>query len=163
MRAESVTCSAGKPRVRRRRRPLLQPAGPYMRVKLCVRCPYTPWNLADHYDPESEIHACAKCDGPQHASTNHYPREPRRRPKCATVPNIRGKSPPSVALSATESLVSSATTSGEPLSVQRSVLAASRPVRRAIDAGCFHFIPQPDNGCDKRHAASRFRTKEIAK
>ena len=137
-----------------------------MRVKLCMRCPYTPLDLAGHYDPDSEIHACARCDGQQDASTNRYPREPYRGPKCATVPNIRGTSPPSVALSATESSVSSGTTPGEPPSVQRSVLAASRPVRRVTADGCFDLIPQPDLGCDERHAtmsrSSGFRTKEVA-
>ena len=46
-----------------------------MRVKLCRRCPYTPRDLADHYDPEAALHVCAKCDGEQAMLTNHYPRE----------------------------------------------------------------------------------------
>jgi hypothetical protein len=50
-----------------------------MRVKLCARCPYTPRDLADHHDPEGTLHVCAKCDGQQEASTNHYPREANRR------------------------------------------------------------------------------------
>jgi hypothetical protein len=33
-----------------------------MRVKLCARCPYTPRDLASHYDPDAALHACAKCD-----------------------------------------------------------------------------------------------------
>ncbi len=56
-----------------------------MRVKLCRRCPYTPRDLADHYDPEAALHVCAKCDGEQAMLTNHYPREVHRRRKCATV------------------------------------------------------------------------------
>ena len=136
-----------------------------MRVKLCARCPYTPRDLAGHYDPEGELHACARCDGQQDASTNHYPREPYRRQKCATVPNILVTAPPSVALSAPVSLVSTATTPGEPRSAQRSALAASRPVKRATADGCADFRP-PDNGCGENHAAtsrsSGFRSKEAA-
>lgn len=123
-----------------------------MRVKLCARCPYTPQDLAGHYDPEGTLYACARCDGGQKVSTNHYPREPYRRPQCATVPNIHGTVQPSVALSATESLVSSATTPGEPPSAQKSALAASRPVKRATADGYVCFIPQPGKGCNERHA-----------
>jgi hypothetical protein len=54
-----------------------------MRVKLCSRCPYTPRDLAGHYDPEGILHVCAKCDGRQEASTNHYPRKAYRRQQCA--------------------------------------------------------------------------------
>ncbi len=60
-----------------------------MRVKLCPRCPYTPRDLADHYDPEGLLHVCAKCDG-QEASANRYPRRDHRRHQCATVPNTAG-------------------------------------------------------------------------
>jgi len=59
-----------------------------MRVRLCKRCPYTPRDLAGHYDPEGAFHVCAKCDGQQDASTNHYPRKAYRREQCAPVPNI---------------------------------------------------------------------------
>jgi hypothetical protein len=33
-----------------------------MRVKLCATCPYTPRDLADHYDPAAALHLCATCD-----------------------------------------------------------------------------------------------------
>src|SRR5712675_3128349 len=84
-----------------------------MRVKLCARCPYTPRDLADHYDPEAAFHVCARCDGEQGMTTNHYPRQTYRRRKCATVPNISGTTQQSAAPSVTESLVSSGTTPGE--------------------------------------------------
>ena len=158
------TCSAGKPRVYRRKGPLLQLGRRHMRVKLCTRCPYTPRDLAGHYDTEGQFHACAKCDG-QDASTHHYPREAHRRPKCATASNILGTALPSVARSVTESLVSSGTTPGEPHSVQRSVLIATSSVRKATANGCVDFTP-PDNGCGENHAAtsrsSGFRSKEAA-
>ena len=47
-----------------------------MRVKVCSRCPYTPRDLADHYDPDGILHACAKCDG------EHGARMPRLRSLC---------------------------------------------------------------------------------
>jgi hypothetical protein len=59
-----------------------------MRVKLCARCPYTPRDLAGHYDPGAALHACAKCDGDQEVPAGHYPREAQRSRKCATVPQI---------------------------------------------------------------------------
>src|SRR5437879_1768759 len=59
-----------------------------MRVTLCSRCPYTPRDLASHYDPNGVLHVCAKCDGRQDTSTNHYPRKARRRQQCAIVRNI---------------------------------------------------------------------------
>jgi hypothetical protein len=114
-----------------------------MRVKLCARCPYTPRDLAGHYDPEAALHLCAKCDGEQGMLTNHYPRESHRRRKCATVPNIFGMAQRSAAPSVTESLVSSGTTHGELPSVQRSALIASRPARMATADGYAGFRP-PD-------------------
>jgi hypothetical protein len=110
-----------------------------MRVKLCARCPYTPQDLTGHYDPEAALHVCAKCDGEQGMLTNHYPREAHRRRKCATVTNIFETTQRSDAPSVTESLVSSDTTPGELPSVQRGVLIASRPARRATAAGYADF------------------------
>jgi len=95
-----------------------------MRVKPCARCPYTPQDLTGHYDPEAALHVCAKCDGEQAMLTNHYPRETRGRRKWATVPNIFSIAQRSAAPSVTESSVSSATTPGEPPSVQRGALIA---------------------------------------
>jgi hypothetical protein len=34
-----------------------------MRVKLCARCPYSPQDLANHYDATSSNHLCVRCDG----------------------------------------------------------------------------------------------------
>jgi len=110
-----------------------------MRVKLCARCPYTPQDLAGHYDPEAALHVCAKCDGEQGMLTNHYPRAAHRRRKCVTDPNIFGRAQRSAAPSVAESLVSSATTPGELPSVQRSALIASKPARRATADGYSDF------------------------
>src|SRR5882757_5737943 len=62
----------------------------HMKVKLCARCPYTPRDLAGHYDPEAALHVCAKCDGEHGMLTNHYPRGAHRRRKCSTVHNLFG-------------------------------------------------------------------------
>ena len=114
-----------------------------MKVKLCARCPYTPRDLAGHYDPEAALHVCAKCDGEHGMLTNHYPREAHRRRKCSTVHNIFGMAQRSAAPSVMESLVSSGTTRGELPSVQRNAPIVSRPAKRAIADGCADFEP-PD-------------------
>jgi hypothetical protein len=136
-----------------------------MRVKLCARCPYAPRDLAGHYDPEAPLHVCAKCDGEQGMLTKHYPREAQRRRKCATVPNIFGTMQRSAAPSVTESLVSSATTRGEPPSVQRDALTASRLARRRTADGYADF-KSADNRRSESHAElsrrSEFRNKEAA-
>jgi hypothetical protein len=112
-----------------------------MRVKLCARCPYTPQDLTGHYDPESALHVCAKCDGEQGGSTQHYPRKAYRRRACLTAPNIFGLARRSVAPFVTESLASSGTTPGELPSVQRSALIASRPASRTTAGGYADFKP----------------------
>ena len=136
-----------------------------MRVKLCARCPYTPQDLAGHYDPKGVLHVCAKCDGHQGAGTNHYPRKAHRRQKCTTVPNIFVTAQPSVARSVTESLVSSGTIPGGLPSAQRSAPIASRPAGRATADGYSGFAP-PDSSCSERHAAIprllELRSKESA-
>ena len=115
-----------------------------MRVKLCRRCPYTPRDLADHYDPEAALHVCAKCDGEQAMLTNHYPREVHRRRKCATVHNIFETAQRCGAPSVTESLVSSGNTPATLPSVQGSAQIVSRPARWVIADGYSGFAP-PDN------------------
>ena len=85
-----------------------------------------------------------------HLCLVHYPRETRRRRKCAAVPSIFGMAQRSAAPFVTESLVSSATTPGEPPSVQGSALIASRPAGRLTADGYAGFKP-PDNGCSESH------------
>jgi hypothetical protein len=136
-----------------------------MRVKLCAQCPYTPRDLVGHYDPEGLLHVCAKCDGQQEVSTNNYPREPHRRRRCATVPTLFAPAQPSVARSATESLVSSGTIPGALLSVQKSAPSASRRAARVTADGYVGFMPL-DGSCSEHPAKlsrpSGFRSKEVA-
>jgi hypothetical protein len=115
-----------------------------MRVKVCSRCPYTPRDLAGHYDPDGILHLCAKCDGEQGASTSHHPRKIHRRQQCETFPNIPGTAQPRVAQFATEDLASYGTTPGEPPSAQRSALTASRHARRMTANGYVDFTPPDD-------------------
>ena len=136
-----------------------------MRVKLCSRCPYTPRDLASHYDSDAAYHACAKCDGQRDGSTNHYPRKAHRRQRCATFLSTPRTPQPSGARSVRASSVSSGTTSGEPHSVQASALAASSAARRVTADGYAGFT-QPDTGYGKTHVAalvgSGFRSKAVA-
>ena len=105
-----------------------------MRVKLCARCPYTPQDLASHYDPQAALHACAMCDREQDVIVKHYPREPYRRRRCSIVPT--GMTQRSVARSAMENLVLSGTTHAEPPSVQEGALITSKRVGTATVDGC---------------------------
>jgi hypothetical protein len=114
-----------------------------MRVKLCARCPYTPRDLAGHYDPEATLHVCAKCDAEQGALNKHRLRKAQRRRECSTVHNMFGMAQRNGAPSVTESLASSGTTRGELLSVQRSALTASRPARKATADG-YADLKSPD-------------------
>jgi hypothetical protein len=72
---------------------------------------------------------------------------------------------PRAAPSVTENSVSSGTTPGELLSVQRGALIASRPARKATGDGYVDF-KSPDNYCSENHAEisrrSGFRNKEAA-
>jgi hypothetical protein len=117
-----------------------------MRVKLCDRCPYTPRDLATHYDPKAVLHLCARCDDQREASTNHHPRETYRRQECATVFNSVVTAQPSVARSVRENLAWSDTTPGEPPSARRSAPIDSRPVERMTADFCPGLRP-PSAGC----------------
>jgi hypothetical protein len=117
-----------------------------MRVKLCSRCPYTPRDLPGHYDPEGEIHVCAKCDGAERASANCYPQKADRTQQCVTIRKIPGMAQPSVAQFAAESLASYGPTPGEPHFVQGSALTASRHARKATADGCVGVTPPDDRG-----------------
>jgi hypothetical protein len=136
-----------------------------MRVKLCARCPYTPQDLATHYDPKAVLHLCAKCDNQQEASSKHYQRETYRRQECATVFNSVVTAQPSVARSARESLAWSDTTPGEPPFARKSVPTDSRPAERTIADFCLGSRPPETGragGPTIMPRGSRFRIKEVA-
>ena len=116
-----------------------------MQVKLCARCPYTPDDLATHYEPTAALHVCAKCDSEEGMINKYDPREAQRRQKCSTAPRTFSTAKRSAARSVTESLVSSGTTLGERRFVQRSALVASRPAGRLTANGYAGFKPPEHN------------------
>lgn len=136
-----------------------------MKVKLCARCPYLPRDLAGHFDPKGELHACAKCDSQQRAGTDQYPRKAHRRQKCTTVPSIFLAAQPHVARSVTDSLVSSGIIAGELPSVRSGAPIASRPAGRAIAIGYAGFT-RPETVFSGRPSEvlrhSEFRSQEDA-
>jgi hypothetical protein len=137
-----------------RARPL--PGRRPMRVKPCSVCPYTPRDLAHHYDPEAVLHVCAKCDEKRGASTNYHPRKVHRRQQCEAFASNPGTAQPSGARSATESSVSYDTTPGEPPCARRNALIASRCARTVTADGCVDLTP-PDN--DRGDAPAEFFPK----
>lgn len=106
-----------------------------MRVKLCARCPYTPRDLEDHYDPQATAHACARCDGEPDKIKMYYPRETHRRRKCLHAPKIFSIPQPSAAPLVAESSVSSDTILADCSSARRSASVASGTVGTAIAGG----------------------------
>lgn len=104
-----------------------------MRVKLCARCPYTPCDLEDHYDPDAALSLCAKCDGEHHQRVIH------RRGTCPTITNttsIVSTAEPYAAPIATENSASFATIAAASRSVQGNASSTSRPDERMTADGC---------------------------
>ena len=130
-----------------------------MRVRVCNRCPYTPRDLAGHYDAEAVLYACAKCDA---ISDIHSSCEPdRRRQWSTTFPSI-STIPPSAAPSATDDLALSAITPGAPLCARGNASNASRPEERPTANGC---AAPPDHRHREIPGALRdaaFRSREAA-
>src|SRR5207248_9592391 len=114
-----------------------------MRVKLCNRCPYTPQDLADHYDPAAALYACARCDGEIGIRNTSNSCEAQRRQPCATTFHSISMTPPSGAPFAKDGSASFAITHGEPPCAPKSASIASRPAGRPTAHGCADFAP-PD-------------------
>jgi hypothetical protein len=112
-----------------------------MRVKLCSRCPYTPHDLADHYDPAAALYACARCDGEIGILNTSNSREAQRRQPCATPFHSISMTPPSAAPFAKDGLASFAITHGEPPCAPKSASIASRPAGTPTAHGCADFAP----------------------
>ena len=115
-----------------------------MKVKLCAKCPYTPPDLADHYDPAAALHACAVCDREHGMSARHDEHDIHWSQTCSATLNGNSTAQQRVARFATESLASSATIPGEPLSVQRSAWITSGPAAMSTTDGCGDFAPPDD-------------------
>ncbi len=111
-----------------------------MRVKLCARCPYTPRDLAHHYDPEAALYACLKCDNQQD------PCEIDWRQTCSTQIETSSATKSSVAPFARESSALSAITAREPRSAQRNASTISRHDATTTQDGCGAFA-RPEGTC----------------
>jgi hypothetical protein len=105
-----------------------------VQVKLCARCPYSPRDLADHYDIDAELHLCATCDAEYEAL---------RRPTCRTrVSNAISKTGPAgrhAAPSARESSASFVITAVARPSVQSGASSVSSSAGTATAAGYGDF------------------------
>ena len=120
-----------------------------MKVKLCDRCPYTPYDLADHYDPGAALHACATCDRDRATFTHQHANKTQWSRTCATTRSSISIAQQSVAPFATGSLASSATIPGEPPSAQGGAWITSRPAAMATTDGYGGFAP-PDQHREER-------------
>lgn len=133
-----------------------------MQVKLCARCPYTPRDLADHYDSEAVLHLCATCD------VKYGPRKTLRRPTCQTTTiNPTGNTGPTkfhVAPFAKESSASFAIIAAARPSAQESASSVSRSAGSAIAVGYGDFELPEDGSGDQARRSLRlgFPNKEPA-
>lgn len=125
-----------------------------MQVKLCARCPYTPRDLADHYDSKAELHLCATCD------VGYDPRKSLRRPTCQTrTINPTGNTGLTefyVAPFAKESSASSAIIAAARPSVQESASSVSRSAGSATAVGYGDFELPED--CTREQAGRSLRS-----
>lgn len=112
-----------------------------MRVKLCARCPYTPGDLADHYDTAAALHLCAACD------VECDLRETQRRRTCpvATI-NTTGTAELPAAPFAREGSASFAITAAAPPCVPENASSISRAAARTTAVGYGDFAPPEDGG-----------------
>ena len=113
-----------------------------MRVRLCNRCPYTPRDLADHYDSAAAIYACARCDGEVGILDPSNSWQAQRKQSCAIAfHTVSTTTQPSAAPFAKDGLASFAITHGEPPCAPKSASIASRPAGTPTALGCADFAP----------------------
>ena len=115
-----------------------------MRVRLCNRCPYTPRDLADHYDSAAALYACARCDGEVGILNPSDSWKAKGRQPCATAFHTGSTTTqPSAAPFAKDGLAWFAITHGEPPCAPRDASIASSSAGRPTANGCADFAP-PD-------------------
>src|SRR5215475_11119090 len=118
-----------------------------MRVKLCATCPYTPRDLADHYDPAAALHLCATCD------VEYELRKTLRRRTCpATTINTISTAAASAAPFVREDSASFAIIGAAPPCVPENASSISRCAGRATAAGYGDFEPPEDSGDHARRS-----------
>lgn len=122
-----------------------------MRVKLCATCPYTPRDLANHYDPAAALHLCVACDR----------RETRRRRTCPTTTiNATSTAELPVAPFAREGSASFATIAAAPPCVPENASSISRAAGRTTAAGYGDFAP-PEDGDGRARKPRRTIPDEV--
>jgi hypothetical protein len=123
-----------------------------MQVKLCARCPYSPRDLADHYDVNAALHLCATCD-----AESNLCKTLRRRTCRTRMIKATGKTGPielHAARSATGSSASFAIIAVGRLSARSDASSASSSAGRATAAGYGDF-ELPEDGSRNRGANFR--------
>jgi hypothetical protein len=123
-----------------------------MRVKLCERCPYTPCDLADHYDPEAARHLCTTCD------VEYDLRKTQRRGTCPTMTtDSTGTAQRYAAPFARESSASFAIIAAAPHSVRGNASSISGSAGRTTASGYGKLEPS-ENG-SRNHARISWRSR----
>lgn len=123
-----------------------------MQVKLCSRCPYSPRDLADHYDIDAALHLCAACDA------RYDPCKTLRRPTCRTKTSYPTSKAsliePHAALSVTETSGSFAIIAAAGPSVQPGVSSVSGYAEPATAGGCgdFELLDEASKGSSFQRA-----------
>jgi len=126
-----------------------------MRVKLCAACPYTPRDLADHYDPAAALHLCVACD------IGYSLCETRRRRTCpVTMINTASTAELRAAPFARESSASFATIAAVPPYVPGNASSTSRAAARTTAIGCGDFAP-PEHGEHLRNSGRSISQDEV--
>jgi hypothetical protein len=126
-----------------------------MRVKLCAACPYTPRDLADHYDPAAALHLCVACD------IGCSLRETQRRRTCqVTMINTASTAELRDAPFARESSASSGTIAAVPPCVPENASSISRAAERTTAVGCGDFA-SPEDGEHARISARSTSQDEV--
>jgi hypothetical protein len=123
-----------------------------VQVKLCTQCPYSPRDLADHYDIDAALHLCARCD----AKFGSFHTLRRRRCRARTI-NATGSSGPTklrAVPSAMASLVSFAIIAAARPCVRPGASTVSSFAVRTIAAGYGDF-ELPEHGSVDQNANFR--------
>jgi hypothetical protein len=110
-----------------------------MRVKLCAACPYTPRDLAEHYDPAAALHLCVACE------IEFSLRETQRRRTCpVTTINTSTTAELRAAPCVRESSASFATIAAAPPCAPKNASSISRAGARTTAVGYGDFAPPED-------------------
>lgn len=114
-----------------------------MRVKLCIRCPYTPRDLADQYYADAALYLCPACD------LEHDRRRSKRRRTCpTTTTNTTGTFELRAAPFVREGSASFAIIAAAPPCVPENASNISKAAGTTTAVGCGDLAP-PEDGKDR--------------